>query len=339
MGNDQSAALPGRPALRLAAPRYQRLLREFALLPVLAIVIVIGAVTANGFLSYDNIMGVLEQSSELAIVTLALTIILIAGSFDLSLESTLGVAPLVCGWLILPVSSGGGGVGLDPAIGLLMCFVVGAAIGVMNAFLVVKLRLNAFVVTLAVLILLRGVHLGITNGGTLYDLPSSVIYLGTGKIAGLPASVLLAAGLFLIFGVVMRYHRIGRALYAIGGNPDAARAAGVNVERMMWGAFILASMLAALAGIMLTGRLGAVTPDQGNNYIFTVFAAAVIGGVSLNGGRGSLVGALTGVLLLGVISNILILSQVPSFWIEAVYGVIILLALILARLTGREEGS
>ena len=134
----------------------------------------------------------------------------------------------------------------------------------------------------------------------------------------------------------MRYHRYGRAIYAIGGNVHAARAAGIRVERVSWAVFVIASLLAALAGLLLSGRLGAVTAQQGSNLIFTTFAASVIGGISLNGGKGSLAGALAGVLLLGIVTNILTLSQIASFWIDATFGAIILIAQSLTRLTGGE---
>jgi simple sugar transport system permease protein len=111
--------------------------------------------------------------------------------------------------------------------------------------------------------------------------------------------VWLAALAFVIAGVMLRYHRLGRALYAIGGNPEAARAAGIRVERITWGVYVLAGMLAALGGLAITGYVGAISANQGNGLIFTVFAAAVIGGISLDGGKGTMFGALTGVLLLG----------------------------------------
>jgi simple sugar transport system permease protein len=184
------------------------------------------------------------------------------------------------------------------------------------------------------LILLRGVTLGLTNGKTLFDLPAEFLYLGTAKWVGVPVSIWVAASLYLIFGLFLRYHRIGRSIYAIGGNAEAARVAGIRVERVTWGVYVVGGLLAALAGLMLTGRIASVVSSQGQNMIFYVFAAAVIGGISLNGGRGRLVGALTGVLLLAFLQNILTLAQVPAFWIDAAYGAIILISLILARLTG-----
>ena len=176
--------------------------------------------------------------------------------------------------------------------------------------------------------------LGLTNGLTLSDLPDSFTYLGSAKWLDVPASIWIAGALYLGFGLFLRYHRVGRALYAIGGNWEAARVAGIRNDRIVWSMYVVAGLLAALAGLMLSGRIASVVSSQGQNMIFYVFAASVIGGIDLNGGRGKLVGALTGVLLLGVLQNVLTLSQVPTFWIDAVYGVIILLALIFSRLAG-----
>jgi simple sugar transport system permease protein len=132
---------------------------------------------------------------------------------------------------------------------------------------------------------------------------------------------------------VTGYTRFGRSLYAIGGNADAARAAGIRVDRVLWITLIVAGLLAALGGLLLTGRLASVAAAQGNGAIFTVFAAAVIGGVSLNGGRGTIFGAFTGILLLYLIQNVLTLAGIPAQWIGALNGAIILVALMLARIT------
>ncbi len=238
-------------------------------------------------------------------------------------------------WLIVKDTQvGGSGVGVSWWVAIIAVFATGAVVGIVNGFLIVKLRLNAFIVTLAMLILLRGIQLGTTNGKTLFDLPDGYLYLGSGKLAGMPVSIWIAGLLYLIFGLFLRYHRLGRALYAIGGNAEAARVAGIRVERVLWGVFIVGGLLAALAGLMLTGRIASVVTSQGQNMIFYVFAAAVIGGISLNGGRGRLLGALTGVLLLGILQNVLTLSEIPAFWIDAAYGAIILVSLVLTRVTG-----
>ena len=209
-------------------------------------------------------------------------------------------------------------------------------IGFVNGFMVVQLRLNAFIVTLAMLIILRGMLVGATSGRTLFDLPDAFYALITVTCLGLPLAVWLAALAFVIAGIVLRYHRLGRALYAIGGNPEAARAAGIRVERVTWGVYVAAGVLAAIGGLVITGYVGAISANQGNGMIFTVFAAAVIGGISLDGGKGTMFGALTGVLLLGVVQNLLTLAQVPSFWIQAIYGASSW-SLMVSRLTGAQS--
>ncbi len=320
-------------ALRRRASAFR--FRELTLVPAIVIAILAGALISDAFLTTRNFLNILQQSSELSVLVIAETLILIAGRFDLSLESTVALPPMLAAWLIVSDTTfGGSGIGLNVWLAILILFATGALIGFINGFLVVRLRLNAFIVTLAMLILLRGVTLGITNGKTLFDLPSEFLYLGSGKWLGVPVSIWIAGILYLMVGLFLRYHRTGRAIYAIGGNAEAARAAGIRVERIVWVLYIVGGLLAALAGLMLTGRIASVVASQGQNMIFYVFAAAVIGGISLNGGRGRLVGALTGVLLLGILQNVLTLSQIAAFWIDAAYGLIILVSLILARVTG-----
>jgi ribose/xylose/arabinose/galactoside ABC-type transport system permease subunit len=320
----------------VAAPRWRFPLRigdELALLQLIVIALVVGAFLHPAFLTQVNLVNILQQSSELSVLVLAEAIILIVGRFDLSLESIVGVAPMVAAWLVLDSSLNGSGLMLNPGLAIAVLFLVGLAIGAFNGMLIVHLGLNAFITTLAMLILLRGVAIGITNGRTLYDLPEAFLYLGNAHWLGLPASVWLSAGLYAVGAFILGYHRFGRALYAIGGNAEAARAAGVPVDRYVWAVFVIAGGLAALSGLMLTGRMASVLSGQGQNMIFTVFAAAVIGRISLNGGKGSILGALCGVILLGIISNLLTLSNIETFWISATYGAIILFSLILTRLT------
>lgn len=310
-------------------------LQELALVPVIILACVIGAIVHEAFLTQANIINILQQSSELAIIVIAESLILIAGKFDLSLESIVGVAPVFVAWLATDKLIGGSGLHLNGWVALIILFAVGILVGAFNGFLISRAKLNAFMATLAMLILLRGVTVGLTNGRTLFDLPEQLTYLGGALWLGIPASVWIAGILFIAVGLFLRYHSFGRAIYAVGGNAEAARAAGIRVERLVWIVFIVAGAMSALAGLLLTGRLDSALSGQGEGMIFSVFAAAVIGGVSMNGGRGTMFGALTGVLLLGIISNILVLAQVPSFWINAVYGAIILAALVLAKVTSR----
>ncbi|HEV2457894.1 MAG TPA: ABC transporter permease [Ktedonobacterales bacterium] len=312
-------------------------IRELALVPVIVLLLVIGAFVNPAFFTADNFINVAQDSAALGAVVVAESLILLTGKFDLSLQSTYGLAPMVGAWLI--VSKDGQGLGSDwnPFLGIAIVLLVGLAVGALNGFLVIKLGFNAFIFTLAMLILLAGIQVGIVSGRTIYHLPNEFTFLGSQSLLSVPVSVWVTGAIFLVAALFLRYHRVGRAIYAIGGNTEAARAAGIHVDRIRIGVFIVASVLAAVAGLMTAGEVVAVTASQGNNLIFSVFAAAVIGGISLEGGQGRMVGALTGVILLALVRNILVLSQIQTFWIDAATGLIILIALGVARLIGTER--
>ncbi|MBB6351673.1 ABC transporter permease [Nonomuraea muscovyensis] len=316
------------PRVRLAR------FRDLTLVPVILLLLVVGAFLDPTFLTAGNLTNVLQQQAAISLVVLAEAMILISGKFDLSLESTVGMAPAIAVMLVVPASAGGFGLGLPGMLVIPLCLLVGAAIGAFNGFLIIKFQLSAFIVTLAMLIIVHGLQLGPTEGKTLFQLPDSILYLGSAVWLGLPASIWIAAVLFAAGIAGLAYFRVGRSLYAIGGNADAARAAGIRVDRVLWGVFILGGMLAALAGILETGRLGAIGSNQGVGWIFMVFAAAVIGGVSMDGGKGTILGALTGVLVIGLVQNLLTLKGVSGFWQPVVYGAIILIALMISRVAG-----
>jgi simple sugar transport system permease protein len=314
-------------------------LREVALLPVLVLLLVVGAVVSPVFLTVSNMAGIGQQVSALGVVVVGESLILMIGGMDLSLEGTYGLAPMVAAWLVLPVAAYGSGLQLNPFLGLLILFAVGAAIGLVNGLLIVKGRLNGFIVTLGMTIVLAGLQNGIVKAQSLFNLPTAFSDLGASYFGDVPVSFVVTAIVFVLVGLFLRYHRTGRAIYAVGGNPAAARAAGIKVERVKIGVYVVGSMLAALGGLMEAGRVSAVTGQQGygEGIIFSVFAAAVIGGVSLRGGRGNMIGAASGVILLGLVQNILDLANVSNYWIEAIDGGVILFALFLARIVGGES--
>jgi simple sugar transport system permease protein len=314
-------------------------LREVALLPVLALLLIVGTVRSPVFLTVSNFSGIGEQSSALGVVVVGESLILMIGGMDLSLESTYGLAPMVAAWLIVPVAAYGNGLDLNPYLGILVLIAVGAAIGLLNGLLIVKGRLNGFIVTLGMTIVLAGLQNGIVKAQSLFNLPPAFGYLGSAQWGQVPVSLVVAVIIFAGVGLFLRYHRTGRAIYAVGGNPAAARAAGIKVDRLKIGVYVAGSVLAAIGGLMEAGRVSAVTGQQGygEGIIFSVFAAAVIGGVSLKGGRGNMIGAASGVILLGLVQNILTLTNVSNYWIEAIDGGVILFALFLARVVGGES--
>jgi simple sugar transport system permease protein len=342
MGAETAAEPATKPPVPALARRSARVMvlnwfRELTLVPVIVILMIGGAIVNPVFFTTSNLIDVATGGAALGMVVVAESLILLTGKFDISLQGTFGLAPLLGAWLIAPKASEGLGTEWNPWIGLLIVLLVGLAVGTFNGFLVIKANFNAFIFTLAMSILLTGLQLGWLGGQTVYHLPPAYIYLGSESWFGIPVAIWVTGAAFLFAELFLRYHRTGRAIYAIGGNLEAARAAGIKVDRIRITVFMVASVLAAVAGLMQAGRVTAVTAGQGSNLIFGVFAAAVIGGVSLDGGRGRMVGALTGVILLSLVTNILTLSNISSTWIDAVDGAIILVALGLARLIGTER--
>ncbi|MGE7433912.1 ABC transporter permease [Kitasatospora sp. NPDC001175] len=332
---EHSAVTAGPDGRRFDLARY----RDLSLLPVLVVLGIIGFAVSPAFLTADNLLGVGQQATELSLLVLAEAMILITGRMDLSLESTIGVAPVIAVWLVLPDHGARfNGLGLFPGWAAIpLCLFVGALIGAVNGFLILELRLNGFIVTLGGLTLLRGLQVAVSQGQSIVNVPGSFRYLGSASWLGAPAAIWICAVLFLLAGSALAWLRHGRALYAIGGNAEAARAAGIRVDKITWVVLILGSLLAAFAGILYTGHYGSISADQGNGWIFQVFAATVIGGVSLNGGRGTLFGALTGVLTLQLVVNVMTLAGVPPLWNQFLNGVIIILALIVSRFASGEK--
>lgn len=301
---------------------------------MLAVVTIAFIIVEPRIFSVRILINVMEHSSILGILVIGMIFCLLAGRFDLSSESTLGFTALVGAWMVSTNVHFGSGWLLPPLVVVILMLAMGAAIGCLNSFFIIKLRVNAFIVTLAMLLAFRGFTYVFTGANTMYDLPESFIGLGSYSIGGiLPLSVILFVGLFVVSQFVLSYTSFGRDLYAIGGNPGAAFAAGIRVDRRTLTSFILSGMLAALGGWVLAGRLQAVTINLAQGMVFEVFAAAVIGGVSLAGGKGNMIGPLGGVLLLGMITTGLSVMPISSLWVDAVRGVLILVAVVLWRVT------
>ena len=301
---------------------------------MLVVVTIAFVIVEPRILSVRILINVLEHSSILGILVIGMIFCLLAGRFDLSSESTLGFSALVGAWMVSTNVNFGSGWLLPPLVVIILMLAMGAAVGCINSFFILKLRVNAFIVTLAMLLALRGFTYVFTDANTMYDLPDSFIGLGSYSIGGIvPVSVILFLGLFVVSQFVLTYTSFGRDLYAIGGNREAAFAAGIRVDRRTLTAFIISGMLAALGGWVLAGRLQAVTVNLAQGMVFEVFAAAVIGGVSLAGGKGNMMGPLGGVLLLGVITTGLSVMPISSLWVDAVRGVLILAAVVLWRVT------
>lgn len=280
----------------------------------------------------QTMINVLEHSSILGILVVGMTFCLLTAHFDLSTESTLGFTALVGAWMVSPNPWASGWL-LPSYFAVFLMLVIGVGVGCINSFFILTLKINPFIVTLAMLIALRGITKIWTRARTVYDMPYDFVAMGYYRLGIVPVSVIFFVGLFVIGQLVLSYTEFGRELYAIGGSRNAAFVAGVSVKRRILTAYIISGVLAAVAGWILAGRFQATTITIGEGMVFEVFGAAVIGGVSLTGGKGNLIGPLGGVLLLGVIAAGLSILPISPYWVDAARGLIILAAVVLDRLT------
>jgi ribose transport system permease protein len=213
----------------------------------------------------------------------------------------------------------------------------GLVLGWFNGLMITRFRLPPFIATLGMLSIARGLTMLWTGGFPITNLGERFGFLGTGYWLGIPMPVWISAALVAVFYVVMQGTAFGRYLYAIGDNERAARLCGVNVERTKWLAYILGGGLAGVAGLLMAARLDSATPNAGFSYELDSIAAVVIGGTSLSGGRGSLLGTVLGCLIIGVLNNGLVLLEVSPFWQQVIKGLVILVAVAVDRAWTRDE--
>ena len=304
--------------------------RELGIVAALALLIAVTAILEPRFVEADSLRNLALNASIFAILAAGQTLVLVTRNVDLSVGSVLGLTAYLAGDLL----SG------HPGMALPLVFVLGialgAACGLLNGILVTWGRVPALVVTLGTLYMFRGLAFLWTNGKQVNaeTLPDAFLNLGTDSLLGIPILVIMATGVLLLVGQWLRDFRAGRELYAIGSNPDGARLAGVRSERRVLTAFVLAGALAGLGGVLFTARFGTVDATAGVGYELTVIAAAVVGGVAIFGGTGSVYGAALGALLLGTITSSLIILKVEAFWQQAAIGALLLLTIAFDRLVG-----
>lgn len=283
------------------------------------------------FLTVGNLTFVARGFSFIAIAAMGQAFVIITGGIDLSVGSVMGLAGVTAAFL----SSNEYGT----ALSLLAVLGVGVAIGSVNGFLVAKVKLAPFIVTLGMLSVGRGMVYVVTGGWPVQGFTDSLLFLGQGMVLGVPMPVWIMLVLMVILIWVLGKTTFGWYVYAIGGNEEATRLSGVPVDRVKISVYILGSLLAAIGGFLLTARLGVGETTAGLGYELDVIAAAVIGGISLQGGKGSVFGVVFGAALMGVLRNGLVLLGVTSFWQQIVIGAVIVLAVLVDRLRVRSEAN
>jgi ribose transport system permease protein len=274
------------------------------------------------FLSKMNLINLLMQSTILVTLALGVTFVIMTGGIDLSVGGVMAVSSAVgLGAIVYD--------GVPTIIGVLIMILIGAIFGFVNGFLVTKFSVPPLIVTLATMGIARGIVLIYTNSANVNPVPESFITLATGKFFSIPYLIFVVGVLAVIAHIVLKHSVFGRSVYASGGNELAARLAGIKTKTVITLTYILSGVMAAVGGFFLTARLESAGPTAGIGIELTVIAAVVIGGTSLFGGQGNIIGTILGVILIALVSNAVNLLGVPPAWDQLVTGAVILVAAML----------
>jgi ribose/xylose/arabinose/galactoside ABC-type transport system permease subunit len=297
--------------------------KESAIFIALVIIMAVVGVYEPRFVSGSNLYLISRQISFVAIVALGELFVILTGGIDLSTGSIMGLAGMAAAFAMKS--------GVPPALAVLLGIGVGAVMGAVNGALVAYVKIAPFIVTLGMMSFASGLVLGFTQGWPITEIPRSFLPVAQGSFLSLPVPVWIALALALVAHVVLTYTAFGRRTYAMGGNEQATFLSGIDVNRLKFFIYVISSALAAVVGIILVARFNSAQADTGKGWEMDAIAATVIGGTSLAGGSGSVVGLLIGACIMGVLRNGLVLMRVSSYWQTAILGVIIVLAAVLDR--------
>ena len=295
--------------------------RQLGTLAGLALLVILLTVLSPYFLTVSNLMNVMEQTSINAVIAVGMTFVILSGGIDLSVGSLVALSGVALAAALRA--------GMPLPVALLAGLATGAAAGLANGLLITRGKLPPFIATLGMMSVARGLTLFVTDGRPISGFEAGFRTLATGRVLGVPASVLLAGVLYLAAHLVLTRTRFGLYVYAIGGNEEATRLSGVGVRFHKTMVYVLAGLMSAIASVILTARLNSAQPIAGMMYELDAIAATVIGGTSLLGGSGTIGGTLIGALIMGVLRNGLNLLGISSFLQQVVIGLVIIAAVLV----------
>ena len=319
---EKSIGISGNAA---AARQWRISWRDAGTLLGLVLIFAVFSWLTPSFLTVPNLTNILQQSSINACIALGMTLVIISGGIDLSVGPTAALAAVVSATLMVN--------GVPVSVCILVALGIGMACGLFNGILIAVAGLQPFIVTLGALSLYRALALIFTEGSPVFGIPDEFRVLANGQLGAIPNAVVIVAVLAVIAWIVLNKSPLGEYILAVGGNQDAARVAGVPVVRTKIYTYMISGALASIAALILVGRLGAAEPTLGNLWELDAIAAAAIGGASLMGGKGSIVGTLLGAVILGSLRNGLTLMNVQAFYQLLATGIIIIVAMLIDRAT------
>ena len=328
MSSVEKANYPVKSKILQNAARLQSLL-------VLMLMILAMSVLSDRFLTVANGWNIMRQISVNVCLSIGMTLVIVSGGIDLSVGSILALTGAIAAGMIkfpIPLPWMGVEIQFTTWGAIVAALIVGVGLGWFNGQMITRLKIPPFVATLGMLSIARGLTMLWTKGFPITGLGEDFAVLGTRTALGVPVPVWMAAVLVLLCSVMSKKTRLGRYIYAIGGNEQTAKLSGVNVNRIKIVVYTMAGALSAVAGLITTSRLDSAQPNAGTGYELDSIAAVVIGGTSLSGGRGSIVGTVIGCLIIGVLNSGLVLLDVSPFWQQVIKGAVILVAVAIDRM-------
>lgn len=324
----------------MAALSYKKNIGKFQSLIALFVLCIVLSFLTDKFFTADNGINVLRQVAVNVCIATGMTLIVLTGGIDLSVGSVLALCGAITAGLLkngLRVPSADLFVGFTILGAILGGIIVGSLLGLFNGFIITKFKVPPFVATLAMLTIARGLTMLFTAGHPISNLGEDFAFIGAGIVLGVPVPVWTAIVVVLLAVFITSKTKLGRYIYAIGGNETAAKLSGIRINRVKLIVYSLGAALAAIGGVIVTSRLDSAQPNAGTSYELDAIAAVVIGGTSLNGGKGTVWGTVIGAVIIGVLNNGLVLLNVSPFWQQVVKGGVILLAVIVDKLGSKKE--
>ena len=295
---------------------------------VIALIILMAVITIinSNFLTANNLLNLLLQVTSNALIAFGMTFVILTGGIDLSVGSILALSSALTAGLL--------GSGMPVTLAILISLIMGCILGMMNGLLISYGKLAPFIVTLATMTIFRGATLVYTNGNPITKGLSDTFlfqFLGQGYIVGIPFPVIIMFIVFIVLYVLLHKTSFGKSVYAIGGNEKAAYISGVKLNKVKIIIYSISGIMASISGLIITSRLSSAQPTAGASYEMDAIAAVVLGGTSLSGGKGRILGTLIGALIIGVLNNGLNIIGVSAFWQQVVKGIVILIAVLIDR--------
>ncbi|MBQ8305096.1 MAG: ABC transporter permease [Blautia sp.] len=305
----------------LKGASFAELYGKYGIVLILLIAMIAGTILSSRFLSGSNLMSVTQNVAVYGIIALGMTRLLIGGGVDLSAGSNVAMTSVITAFFFQKTGSS--------ILAMIMAILVGCLIGAVNGYFISYIGLLAFIVTLATQMTVRGLAYLVSGGAPIFGVGDTIVFIGQEKLIGIPVMLLIVLAATIIMAIIMSRTSHGRYLYAIGGNAEAARAAGINVKKQLFINYIVMGGLCGLGGILYAGRTNSGLPAGGVNFEFEAIIGAVLGGTSMAGGVGNVVSSIVGVFVVGIINNVMNLCSVSAYWQQVVKGLVILIAVLL----------